>query len=166
VIFVRLDENISHKIGLAAELLKIPGQPAFETPTGLNELGLPDEHWMARFGRRGQSRDRRIVVSGDDFTEPERITAELNKITVFYTPKMYWRPLGHIGQAAYLLRWLPSIIEIAKSNQAGSQFQLPRSFNIDVAPKLLESLKTKVVTRPGRPRLVRAPAPTPLLDRE
>jgi hypothetical protein len=164
VIFIRLDENISHKIGEAAELLRIPGQPTFETPAQLNELGLADEHWMILFGRRGRSKDRRIVISGDDFTGPERATAELNKITVFYTPKMYWRPLGHLGQAAYILRWLPVMIEIAKTHPAGAQFQLPRSFNTSVAPTLLESVLTKIVKRSGRPRRPRQLAPAPLLD--
>lgn len=165
MIFIRLDENVSHKIGLAAELIGIQRGITFESPHSMNELQLPDHHWMALMGARGGPRDVRIAFSGDGFNEAERATAEINNITVFYTPKMFWRPLGCAGQAAYFLRWLPTIIAMAKANAKGTQFQLPRSFNVDADVTTVPRILAKKVVRPGRPKKPRTIAPAPLLDR-
>ena len=164
MIFIRLDENISYKIGEAAELIGIRQGVQFEAPRALGEEGLPDEHWMVRFGQRGKKSALRIAFSGDYFTDPERATAELSRITVFYAPRKYWQHLRRPGQAAYVIRWLDRIIDLASTAPAGTQFQLPASFNPETSVKVLDRIIGKVVTRPGRPRKPRKPAAAPLFD--
>lgn len=162
MIFIRLDENISYKIGEVADLIRIQQGIQFEAPHPNAETGLADQHWMEILGKRGKRSDLRIAFSGDYFNEAERATAEVNNITVFYAPRNYWRGLKRVGQAAFVLRWLPKMIELATSLPAGTQFQLPASFNPDVKVKLLDRILGKKVTRSGRPR---KPKSLPLLDR-
>lgn len=163
MIFVRLDENISYKIAPAAELLRIPGQPAFESALKLGQRGLADEHWMAIFGRRGKQDDRRIVFTADAFTVQERVTAEVNAVTIFYTPTRFWRPLGRLGQAAYILRWMSRSLDLAKVHAPGAQFQLPRSFNTRLEPRVLPSILERAARASvrGKPHRARRFARTP-----
>jgi hypothetical protein len=165
VIFIRLDENLSPKIGRAAEAIKIRQDVVFETPHGDGSLGASDVHWFSDFGKRGGVADLRIAFSQDGFTDAERVVAELNKITVFYTPRTrYWRPLRRVGQAAYILRWLLRIIELAETSPPGTQFGLPPTFNTKAVVRTYKPLLGRK-SRRGRPLGRRKPAKhLPLLD--
>lgn len=165
MIFIRLDENVSHKIGEFAEGVGIPHDVVIDTPEKLRQRGLADVDWMTAHSQRGGRRDVRIAFSGDTFTDRERAVAETLGISLFYTPFMYWRPLRRMGQAAYFLRWLPTIIEIAKANPPGSQFRLPGHFNPRANLRPLRSITGRMTVRPGRPRKPRKVAPAPLLDK-
>lgn len=166
MIFIRLDENLSPKIGRAAEVVKIRQDVVFETPHDDGSLGAADVHWFSEFGKRGGPADLRIALSQDGFTDPERVVAELNKITVFYTPRTrYWRPLKKVGQVAYVLRWLPRIIELAEASEPGTQFILPPTFNTKAQVRTYKPLLGRK-SRRGRSLGRRKPAgPLPLFDK-
>lgn len=158
MIFIRLDECVSHRIADAAERIGIPQTVKFESPERRGEKGLKDVPWMLRFAKRGKAVDRRVVFSSDGqmkFNEVERAAAETAGLIVFYAPRFdFWRHLHSQGQAAYFIRWLGKIVETAETAQPGQQFQLPSTFNIKTPIKALPSVLSSKPRRPGRPRKV------------
>ncbi|WP_296595518.1 hypothetical protein [Phenylobacterium sp.] len=163
MIFIRLDENLSHHIAAFATKIGIPQHVVIEAPVPLNEQGLPDATWMELFAKRGRPRDRRAAFSADDFTPAERALAEELGITLFSVPASFWRPLKRLGQVAFVLRWLTRMIELIEQHPPGTQFRLPRSFNPGSKVQPLDRIRDKKVVRPGRPR---RPKRMPLLERK
>lgn len=166
MIFLRLDENVSHRIAEAARAIGIPQDLKIETPHGQRESGLSDVDWVRRFAQRGRSDDVRVAFSGDGRmrdNEAERVALEDAGIILFFAPgKGFWRELRKEGQAAYFIRWLPKLLEIAKASKPGQQYKLPSSFNPRADLRPLAPIALKRVLRPGRPRRNRK---LPLLDR-
>lgn len=152
MIFIRLDENVSHHIADFARQIGIPRDVVIEAPTPLKETGLSDTTWMERLAKRGRPKDRRAAFSADNFTPAERAHAEALGITLFSVPRMFWRPLLRLGQVAFVLRWLPRIIDLIKTSPAGTQFRLPASFNPTVRVRQEARMLEKKVVRTGRPR--------------
>ena len=165
MIIIRLDEGISTHIAAFARQIVIPQGVVIETPAALQQRGLPDQSWMELLAKRGRPRDIRVAFSADNFTPAERALAETLKITLFSTPRDYWRPLRSMGQVAFFLRWLPTLIELAKTSPAGTQFRLPPSFNVNRRVRPLTPVLGRKVVRPGRPRKPRTPKPAPLLEK-
>lgn len=155
--FFRLDEGISYRIAEAARLIGVPQDLAFETPVHAGLTGEKDPIWIERLSQRGKAGDIRCVLSADRLSEPERAACESAKLVVFLVPgPRWWRELKHLSQAAYVLRWLPSMIEIAKALPAGSIVQLPASF----APRAnLRPLKPVIVKRARKGPRPRKPIP-------
>jgi hypothetical protein len=101
VIFIRLDENISPRVGRCAEAVKIRQGVDIQWPGKDGTLGAKDPEWMSALGRLGTDADLRITISQDGFTDLERIDAEINKISVFYVPpRAFWGDLRKVEQAA------------------------------------------------------------------
>lgn len=166
MIFLRLDENISPRVGRCVEAVKIRQDIDVQWPGKDGSLGAPDREWMKALGRRGKESDLRITISQDGFTDLERIDAELNKISVFYVPhRSFWGKLRKVEQAAYMLRWLARIIELAETSPAGTQFALPPTFNTKVKVRTYKPLLTRKNRRGSALRRKRQPKPAPLLDR-
>lgn len=164
MIFILLDEGVSPKIAEAAERIGIPEGVAIDSVNSQGMRGAADEDWMTALSKRGRAADLRVAFSADNFSDPERALAETLKITLFSTPIMYWRPLLRHGQAAYVLRWLPRIIELARAHPAGSQFRLPHSFNTGLQLQPLRAITTHKTRRSGRPAKPRPRRAAPLLD--
>ncbi len=166
MIFLRLDENVSHRIAEAAKVVGIPQDLKIETAHGQRESGLSDVDWVRRFAQRGRAQDVRVAFSGDGRmreNEAERVALEDAGVVLFFAPgKGFWRELRKEGQAAYFIRWLPKLLEIAKASNPGQQYKLPGSFTPRADLKPLASIASKSVLRPGRPRRDRK---LPLLDR-
>lgn len=156
MIFLRLDECVSHRIADAAKALGIPQSLKFESPHALGEKGLKDVPWMARFAKRGRAADRRVVFSSDGrmkSNEVERAAAEAAGLVVFYAPRFsFWRHLHSRGQAAYFIRWLDKMVSTAEAANPGDQYQMPSTFNVKAQIKLLPSVLRAQPRRPGRPR--------------
>jgi hypothetical protein len=166
VIFIRLDENISPRVGRCVEAIKIRQGVDIQWPGKDGTLGAKDPEWMTALGKRGGESDVRIIISQDGFTDPERVHAEINKISVFYVPhRAFWGGLKKVEQAAYLLRWLARIIELAETSAPGTQFALPSTFNTRVKVKTYKALLTRKNRRGSSLRRKRRLASTPLLDR-
>jgi hypothetical protein len=166
VIFIRLDENISPRVGRCAEAVRIRQGVDIQWPGKDGTLGAPDPEWMNALGQRGREADIRISISQDGFTDPERIVAEVNKISVFYVPeRRFWGDLKKVEQAAYLLRWMGRIIELAETSPPGTQFALPATFNTRVKVKAYKPLLGRKNRRGSTLRRKRRPTPAPLLDR-
>ena len=89
MIFLRLDENVSHRIADAARAIGIPQDLKIETAHGQRESGLSDVDWVSRFAQRGRSRDVRAAFSGDGRmrdNEAERVALEDAGIVLFFAP--------------------------------------------------------------------------------
>ena len=159
MIFLWLDECVSHKIALAAETVGIPQGVQLDAPQLLGETGAKDVAWLEAFSKRGKATDLRIVFSSDGMMrhrEAERAAAEGAGLIVFYAPSpQYWRGLRARGQAAYVIRWLDAMISVAKEASRGDQFQLPASFSARTTLKPLGSVMK------SKPRKGRAPKPRP-----
>lgn len=164
MIFIRLDEGISQHIADFARRIGIPPHVQIETPAALDERSLSDESWMELFAKRGRARDLRAAFSADGFTPAERALAETLQITLFTTPKMFWRPLKSIGQVAYFLRWLPRLIELIETSAPGTYYRLPPSFNPARKLKAERPMLGRTVVRKGRPKTPKPPPRAPLLD--
>jgi hypothetical protein len=74
------------------------------------------------------------------YTEAERLALEQARITVFYAPGQWWRALGRLHQAAYVLRWLTAMYELGMTFPNGVQFKLPQNFSGNSALRPLPSL--------------------------
>lgn len=154
MIFLRLDECVSHRIADAARMIGIPSGVVFETPHDLDEAGLTDVSWIATFAKRGKDKDRRVVFSCDSrlrHNEVERVAAESAGLIVFYAPKFdFWRHLHKRGQAAYIIHWLERMAKIAAAAPHGAQFQLPSNFNTKSNVRQLPSLLSQKARKGGR----------------
>lgn len=164
MIFVRLDENVSYRLGEFAAAIGVPQNVQFDAPHLRGETGATDPDWMTAHSARGKPSDLKLAFSADDFTDAERALAEFLKITLFSTPKMYWRPLKRLGQTAYFLRWLPRMLELAALHPSGSQFRLPRNFGSGPGLVPMKSILSRKTIRSGRPRKPKTPIPLPLLE--
>lgn len=165
MIFIRLDENVSFKIVEAAKLIRIPQGVELESARATGDEGEPDTAWIAKFATRGRGTDVRVVFSGDGQMRSniaERVALEEAGIVVFFAPQPAWRDLGRAGQAAYLLRWLETLAETAKTAPTGAQYHLPNSFNIEVPIRKLPSAIKRLPPRKPRRRKSK-PAPRPPL---
>jgi uncharacterized protein YecE (DUF72 family) len=165
VIFILLDEGVSPKIAEFAGKVGIPQGVVLDTATSMGQRATPDQDWMTLLSKRGSAADRKVAFSADSFTDAERALAETLKVTLFSTPRMFWRPLRRLGQAAYFLRWLPRMLEMTATHPAGSQFRLPSHFNTASVIRPLPSIIGRKTVRTGRPAKPRAPAAAPLFDK-
>jgi hypothetical protein len=168
VILFRLDENVSYKIAEAAVAVGIPQELKLETPYSRGETGEPDVAWIRAFAKRGGKKAIRCVFSGDGQirnNEPERAACEDAGLVLFFAPSpTWWRDLRKEGQAAYFIRWLPAMVQIARKAVPGSQFKLPGTFSPkeDLVP-LPRVASTQKAVRPERKK-TRSLAATPLLE--
>jgi len=139
VTLIRFDENISYRIPLALRELRLPPGIEVESSTATNERGAEDVDWITAFAIRGG----RCVVSGDERMRdrpPERAALEEAGFVAIFPPEgRFWKPLGMLGQAAFLIRWFPVIVELARDAEAGSHFRLPSvwtTVNLDAVKRL------------------------------
>jgi hypothetical protein len=159
VIFLRLDENVSHRIADAAERIGIPQGLQIEHPHRTKERGMKDIPWIKAYAARGKRGSIRVVFSADEnmrFNEPERLALQEAGLIVFFAPIPWWRGLHRQGQAAFFLRWMLRMVEVAKVSAPGDQFRLPDHFRVDVALKPLprvgaEARRRRRQRRPPEP---------------
>jgi hypothetical protein len=164
VIFIRIDENVSHKIADVAKAIGIPQGVIFETPFSRGETGVKDIPWIGDFATRGKPTDIRIVFSADAFMYfdiSERLALQDAGHVVFFVHQPWWRDLARMKQASYFFRWFERVLEIAAGASPGDQFRLPKHFDVE-AP--IKPLRRRGGEKPRPPRKVRAPRPAPLLD--
>lgn len=153
MIFLRLDENVSHKIAKAAKLIRIPPGLDLESARAAGDEGKGDTAWIELFASRGGPEDIRAVFSGDGRMRAntvERVALESAGLVVFFAPQPAWSNLGRFGQAAYFIRWIEKIVEIARTAPPGAQFHLPNSFNVEVPVRRLPSAVKRLPARKSR----------------
>lgn len=127
---IRFDENISFRIPAALRELRLPADIIVESSSETGEQGLADVDWITAFAARGG----KCVVSGDERMRdrpPERAALESAGLVAIFPPEgRFWKVLGLMGQAAFLIRWFPVISELAQTAPAGSHFRLPGAWTI------------------------------------
>jgi hypothetical protein len=128
VILVRFDENISPRIPAALNALVLPLDVRVESATSAGEAGAADLDWIASFSARGG----RLLISGDEKMRDrpfERAALDSSGLIAVFPPEgRFWQPLKLFGQAAFLIRWFPTIIELARTAEPGEHFRLPSNF--------------------------------------
>ena len=131
MILIRFDEDISYRIPNALAALLPPDEFTLESAATRNERGLKDIDWIAEFKARGGV----LLVSGDERMRDRPFEREAlsvsGLIAVFPPESRFWNALKLFGQAAFLIRWFPAIIELARRAEPGEHFRLPASFTTD-----------------------------------
>ncbi|WP_374322371.1 hypothetical protein [Brevundimonas sp.] len=130
---IRFDENISRRIPAALRQLRLPEGVEIETVFEANAVGHADVDWLADFAHRHGS----CIISGDERMRDrpaERAALQAAGIVAVFPPEgRFWTPLRLYGQAAFLIRWFPIIVQLARDSEAGEHFRLPPSWTLDIA---------------------------------
>ena len=128
---VRFDENISRRIPDALRQLRLPNGVEVESAFDADAEGQADVDWLTEFADRNGS----CIVSGDERMRDrpaERAALQAAGIVAVFPPEgRFWGPLRLYGQAAFLIRWFPVIVELAQQSQPGEHFRLPMSWTLD-----------------------------------
>lgn len=128
---IRFDENISRRIPDALRQLRLPDGVEVESAFDANAEGLADVDWLTDFANR----DGNCIVSGDERMRDrpaERAALQAAGIVAVFPPEgRFWTPLRLHGQAAFLIRWFPVIVELAQDSPPGEHFRLPMSWTLD-----------------------------------
>ena len=129
---IRFDENISRRIPDALRQLRLPDGVEVESAFDANAEGQADVDWLTEFANR----DGNCIVSGDERMRDrpaERAALQAAGIVAVFPPEgRFWTPLRLHGQAAFLIRWFPGIVELAENSQPGEHFRLPMSWTLDI----------------------------------
>jgi hypothetical protein len=132
VTIIRFDENISRRIPDALRQLRLPEGVEVESAFEVDALGQADVDWLADFARRGGS----CVISGDermrDRPAERAALQDAGVVAVFPPEGRFWTPLRLYGQAAFLIRWFPTIVTLTEEAAVGAHFRLPPSWTVDV----------------------------------
>ncbi|MDB5440029.1 MAG: hypothetical protein JWM33_2456 [Caulobacteraceae bacterium] len=136
---IRFDECISHRIVDALRALSLPAGVSLESAQHQDEVGVADVDWITTFAARGGA----AFVSGDANMRNvplERAALEASGLIAFFPASKGWfEKLGKYGQAAYLMRWFPQVMDLTKRAEPRTHFRLPASFSAD--PVSIEVLK-------------------------
>ena len=128
---IRFDENISRRIPDALRQLRLPADVEVESAFDANAVGQADVDWLAEFAERGGN----CIVSGDERMRDrpaERAALQAAGIVAIFPPEgRFWTPLRLHGQAAFLIRWFPVIVELAQNSEPGEHFRLPTSWTLE-----------------------------------
>lgn len=128
---IRFDENISRRIPDALRQLRLPDEVEVESAFDANAEGQADVDWLVEFANKGGN----CIVSGDERMRDrpaERAALQMaGMIAVFPPEGRFWTPLRLYGQAAFLIRWFPVIVDLAQNSEAGEHFRLPTSWTLD-----------------------------------
>lgn len=134
----RFDENFSYRIPDALRAIGLPPEVTVEHPRERDELGQGDVNWITAFAERGG----RCVISGDEKMRdrpPERAALQAAGLVAFFPPEpRIWKAFGRYGQAAYVIRWFPVMVEVARSAEGAAHFRLPGSWTSPLREHLVE----------------------------
>jgi hypothetical protein len=131
VTLIRFDECLSYRIVDAIRAMGHPPEFDVEHPNDRGQSGMLDVDWIPEFAARGG----RCVVSGDPKMRgriAERAALQAAGFTAIFPPRKGWYDdLRRYGQAAYLLRWFPTIMHVAANEPLGDHFRLPPTFDVE-----------------------------------
>lgn len=86
-----------------------------------------DTPWLKKFVKDGGS----VVITGDKRmrSKPHERKALLDLGLIGFFVPSTWNRMKFMNQAAYLLRWWPTIVECAKDSPPSTCWQLPHIWN-------------------------------------
>jgi hypothetical protein len=126
---IRLDENLSYRVG-SAIIAFMENREGYEVShNSIVAPGSKDPAWLAKFADEGGN----IIISGDYRILqhwPDLVAYTESGLVSFFPPSAFGQLKG-FGRAAFILRWWPCIIEKFKSSNRGDRWRLPMQWTPD-----------------------------------